>query len=189
VSAVAQLAIPACWIAWALYWAWASRGVKRVRRRESRASRAAHLVPLALATALLAVPSAPGWLGRPVGVDGALMPPIAVALVAAGLALSVWARRVLGGNWSATVTLKDGHAIVRAGPYRRIRHPIYTGLIVALAGTALAVAEWRGVVAVAIAVAALWRKLRMEERWLSEEFGERYADYRRRTRALFPFLL
>ncbi len=188
-SGIAHFAIPACWSAWALYWAWSARGGKPVRRHESRASRAAHVVPLTLAAALLAAPSAPGWLGEPLGVDGTAVRAVAIVLVGAGLAFSVWARRALGGNWSATVTVKDGHEIVRSGPYRWIRHPIYTGLIAALAGTALAVAEWRAVVALAIAVAALWRKLRFEERWLLEEFGARYADYRRQTRALLPFLL
>lgn len=187
-NALANLLIPAFWIGWALYWVWSSRGVKPVRRRESRASRAAHVVPLTLAAALLAVPALPGWLGEPCCAAGPGARATAVLLVAAGLAFSVWARRVLGGNWSASVTLKDDHEIVRSGPYRCIRHPIYTGLILALAGTALARAEWRGPVALVIAVAALWRKLQMEERWLTAEFGTRYADYRRQTHALFPFI-
>jgi protein-S-isoprenylcysteine O-methyltransferase Ste14 len=187
-SGLAHLAIPAGWIAWALFWLWSSRGVKPVRRRESHVSRAAHVVPLVLAAALLAAPL-PGWLGERCWPAGPVMRFGAILLVAGGLGFSVWARRVLGGNWSATVTLKHDHEIVRAGPYRFIRHPIYTGLIVALAGTALAVAEWRGLVALALAFAALWRKLRVEERWLTAEFGARYADYRRQTRALFPFIL
>jgi protein-S-isoprenylcysteine O-methyltransferase Ste14 len=189
VSAAARLAIPALWMAWALYWGWSSRGAKRVRRRESPASRAAHVVPLTVAAALLAWPSLPGWLGERCCADGAGADALAVALVAAGLVFSAWARAVLGGNWSASVTLKEGHEIVRSGPYRLIRHPIYTGLIVALAGSALARGEWRGLLAFAIATAALWRKLQVEERWLTEEFGARYADYRRQTRALIPFIL
>lgn len=188
-SARADLAIPALWLAWALYWGWSARGLKRVRRRESWASRAAHVVPLTVATTLLAAPSLPGWLGESWRAGGATGRAWAVALVAAGLALCVWARVVLGGNWSASVTLKEGHEIVRSGPYRLIRHPIYTGLIVAFAGSALARGEWRGIVAFAIAGAALWRKLRVEERWLSAEFGARYAEYRRQTWALIPFIL
>jgi protein-S-isoprenylcysteine O-methyltransferase Ste14 len=189
VSAAVHFAIPALWIAWALYWGWSSRGVKSVRRRESPLSRAAHIVPLGLATFLLAAPSLPGGLGERFVAGGAAVDALAAVLVAAGLAFSVWARTVLGGNWSASVTLKDDHEIVRSGPYRLIRHPIYTGLIVAFAGTALARGEWRGLLAFAIAAAALWRKLGVEERWLTEEFGARYADYRRQTHALFPFIL
>jgi len=188
-AAAARLAIPALWIAWVLYWAWSSRGTKRVRRRESLLSRAAHLVPLAFAVFLLAAPSMPGWLGGRYIANGGYDAGPAIALVAAGLAFSVWARVVLGGNWSASVTLKEGHEIIRSGPYRLIRHPIYTGLIVALAGSALACGEWRGPIAFVIAVGALWRKLRVEERWLTAEFGARYSDYRRQTRALIPFIL
>ena len=188
-AAAARLAIPALWIAWVLYWAWSSRGAKRVRRRESLLSRATHVVPLAFATLLLAAPSLPGWLGGRYGAAGEYDEGLAIALVAAGLAFSVWARVVLGGNWSASVTLKEGHEIIRSGPYRLIRHPIYTGLIVALAGSALACGEWRGPIAFVIAVGALWRKLRVEERWLTAEFGVRYSDYRRQTRALIPFIL
>ena len=184
-----QLAIPALWIAWGLYWGWSARGVKRARRRESRLSRAAHFVPLAVAALLLAAPALPGWLGEPCCGRGTGADAWAIALVASGLAFSAWARVLLGGNWSASVTLKEGHEIVRSGPYRLVRHPIYSGLIVAVAGCALARGEWRGPVAFAIAAAALWRKLRLEERWLGAEFGARYADYRRRTWALLPFIL
>jgi protein-S-isoprenylcysteine O-methyltransferase Ste14 len=112
-----------------------------------------------------------------------------VALVAFGLLFTVWARVVLGGNWSGSVTLKQHHEIVRTGPYRWIRHPIYTGLVLAFIGSAVARGEWRGVLAVAIVIAALWRKWRLEERWLMESFGTAYADYRKTTWALIPFIL
>jgi protein-S-isoprenylcysteine O-methyltransferase Ste14 len=189
VTLPAGWAIEVLWLSWGLYWWWSSRHVKRARRRESVASRAAHLLPLAIAALLLAWPAAPGWLGeRWLAVD-ADRTWAGTVLVAAGLGLSVWARVLLGGNWSASVTLKEDHQIVRAGPYRLVRHPIYTGLLLAFAGTALARGEWRGLVAFAVAAVALWRKLRIEERWLTEEFGARYADYRRQTRALIPFIL
>ena len=181
--------IPALWLAWGLYWVVSARGGKTVRRRESWVSRAAHLVPLMIAGLLVAVPSLPGWLGARWLPDtgGAYL--TGVGLVAFGLGFSVWARVVLGGNWSATVTLKRGHEIVRAGPYTWIRHPIYTGLLLAFAGCGVARGEWRGILAVLIAGAALWRKLRLEERWLTEEFGTRYTDYRRETWALIPFVV
>ena len=180
--------IAALWIAWGLYW-WASaRGLKAVRRRESPASRAAHLLPLAVAALLLAVPSLPGLLGVRWLPTAGWLYPLGVLLVAVGLGFSVWARAVLGGNWSATVTLKADHQIVASGPYRWIRHPIYTGLLLAFLGCALARGEWRGVLALVIAFAALWRKLRLEERWLTEEFGAAYAEYRKRSWALLPFV-
>ena len=186
---LAELVIQALWAAWALYWWVTSRGVKEARRRESGWSRIAHFGPLALSGALLAVPVMPGVLGErflPLSWIGYLT---GFVLVAVGLGLCVRARIVLGTNWSASVTIKHDHEIIRSGPYRRTRHPIYTGLLLAFAGSAVARGEWRGVLAVAIAFAALWRKLRLEERWLSEEFGEAYANYQRSVAALIPFIL
>ena len=87
------------------------------------------------------------------------------------------------------MTIKQDHELILSGPYSYVRHPIYTGLLLGFVGSAIARAEWRGVLAVAIAFGALWRKLNIEERWLSQEFGETYADYRRRVAALIPYLL
>lgn len=89
---------------------------------------------------------------------------------------------------SATVTVKEDHELVRTGPYRFVRHPIYTGLLLGFIGTAVARAEWRGVLAVALVFISLWRKLKLEERWMGETFGARYASYKREVRALVPFL-
>jgi protein-S-isoprenylcysteine O-methyltransferase Ste14 len=181
--------IPAQWLLWALYWVVASFNVKRTVRRESALSRAAHFVPLGLAGWLLATPTLSGWLGARWLPRTWMGYEVGVTLVALGLAFAVWARIVLAGNWSGSVTLKDHHDIVQTGPYRFIRHPIYTGLVLAFFGSALARGEWRGLVAVAIVVAALWRKWRLEERWLEESFGATYATYRKTTWALIPFLL
>ena len=181
--------IPAFWLAWMAYWWAASANAKAVVRREGPVSRLAHLVPLVVAALLLAMPRLPGWLGERWLAPGPRLFVLATLMVASGLLFSVWARVLLGGNWSASVTLKHDHQIVRAGPYRRVRHPIYTGLLLAILGSALARGEWRGAVAFLIAAAALWRKLSLEERWLEESFGSAYADYRASTWALVPFLV
>ena len=110
-------------------------------------------------------------------------------LLALGLAFSVWARVYLGRNWSATVTVKEDHELIRSGPYSLVRHPIYTGLLLGFIGTAIVRGEWRGVLAVLIVFVALWRKLRLEERWMSETFGEEYRRYREHSAALIPYLL
>jgi len=113
---------------------------------------------------------------------------IGVVLLAAGLAFAVWARAVLGGNWSGTVTIKEGHELIDRGPYRHIRHPIYSGLLLALLGTWLAGGRVYGLLAFALALSALSGKLRVEERFMAQEFGERYAAYRRSTWALVPWI-
>ena len=182
--------VPLLWLAWGLYWFAAARDVKATRRHESPLSRAAHLVPLAVAVLLVAPDTLPGGF-----LCGRMFPASnvtylsGVAIVAIGLAFAVWARLHLGRNWSATVTLKQGHELVRNGPYALVRHPIYTGLLIGFVGSAIARDEWRGLLAIAIVLVALWRKLKLEERWMMETFGERYAEYRRKTAALIPYLL
>jgi protein-S-isoprenylcysteine O-methyltransferase Ste14 len=182
--------IPDLWLAWAIYWWISARSIKAVRRREGAASRAAHVAPLVVAALLLAPSTLPGGF-----LCQRLLPAslatfwIGATSVALGLGFSAWARARLGGNWSGTVTIKHGHELIRSGPYAYVRHPIYTGLLAALVGSAIARGEWRGLVAVVIAFAALWRKLKLEERWLIETFGESYACYRAEVAALIPFLL
>lgn len=184
------LAIPAIWIAWAGYWWWSARGNKENRRHESVSSRLAHLLPLAVATLLLVPEHLPlGVLSQPLFPGSSMRYWTGVAMVIAGLAFTVWARLHLGRNWSATVTVKRDHELVTDGPYRLVRHPIYTGLILAFIGSALARNEWRGVLAVVIVFVALWRKLKLEERWMTETFGVAYTRYRERVHALIPGLL
>jgi protein-S-isoprenylcysteine O-methyltransferase Ste14 len=184
-----SFAIPALWVLWFAFWCYAARGVKPAQRRESLASRLSHGVPLMIGALLIARPSIPGWLGQPFWPRSWSLYGIAVGLTAAGLGYAVWARYVLGRNWSGTVTLKEGHELIRSGPYRWIRHPIYTGLLLGFVGSALARDEWRGIVAVVVVAAAFWRKLRIEERWMRELFGARYDDYCRHSWALVPWVL
>lgn len=177
------------WIMWGIYWSLSARHVKAVRRREDAVSRASHLVPLAVAALLLFLPLSDGVLGSRFLARSSGVFWIGAVCVAAGLLFSIWARVHLGRNWSATVTLKEGHELIRSGPYRWVRHPIYTGLLLAFAGSAIALGEWRGLLAVLIAFVALWRKLRLEERWLSEAFGADYERYRAEVAALIPFVI
>jgi protein-S-isoprenylcysteine O-methyltransferase Ste14 len=177
------------WVAWLALWSAMARGVKAPAQSESAASRLTHVVPLLIAGYLLAVPRNPIPLLNERFAPLALWPnALGAALTLAGLAFSVWARLLLAGNWSGAVQVKHDHELIVDGPYRWVRHPIYTGLLVAFVGTALAVGEWRGVFAVVFA-AALCRKLRLEEAVMRRQFGEAYADYAARVPALFPFVL
>jgi protein-S-isoprenylcysteine O-methyltransferase Ste14 len=180
--------IPTLWLLWCLYWWLAAVNVKASVRDERIGSRLTHMLPLFVAGWLIAAPRVPGPLALRFVHWSFTVYWCGVALLAVGLAVSVWARVVLGRNWSARVTLKQDHELVETGPYRWIRHPIYTGILLAFAGSALARAEWRGLLALLIATAALARKIRIEERWLTELFGARYQDYSRRSWALFPGL-
>ena len=177
------------WLAWIVYWWLSSANVKHTVRREPLGSRLLHVIPLTIAAMLL----------LPVPMPSSLMHQrlfpwapwqfwLACVITAAGLLFSVWARVHLGRNWSAVVTIKQDHELITTGPYAMVRHPIYTGLLSAFIGCAFARADLRGLIGVAIAFAAIWRKLRFEERWMTERFGERYAEYARRVPALAPFL-
>ena len=175
------------WCGWGLYWLLAALRNKATRRREPLASRLAHLLPLAAGATLLAWP-ARGWSA----LAWRLWPPslfacwIGVALVIGGLAFAIWARVHLGGNWSGTVTVKQGHELIRSGPYAYVRHPIYTGLTTALLGTTLASATVHAALGLAIIVAAFLRKSRIEERFMRETFPGEYQRYSAEVPALIP---
>jgi protein-S-isoprenylcysteine O-methyltransferase Ste14 len=179
--------IPFMWVIWCLYWVISARGAKRTVQRESYASRASHVLPLVVGILLIALPDLP----RPVFAMRILPRTFAtywigVALVFLGLAFAIWARRHIGSNWSGTVTLKENHALVTTGPYHWVRHPIYTGLLAAVVGSAIARAELRGVWAITLCTIAFLIKLRIEERWMRQAFGEEYERYAARVPALIP---
>lgn len=182
-------AILLAWVAWLVIWAAMARDVKAIATRVDRASQRRHYLPLAIAVALLAFPHLFFPLNARLVPAAPWQAHVGLALVVVGIAFSVWARVWLAGNWSSDVTLKHGHELIVDGPYLWARHPIYTGILIALSGTALAIGEWRGVIAVAIAAVAFWRKIGLEEALLRREFGQQYADYAHRVKALIPFVL
>jgi protein-S-isoprenylcysteine O-methyltransferase Ste14 len=177
------------WLAWLLYWVISAFGAKTTRRRESSASRLSHVLPLLVGVTLIAWPHPHlgHWMSWQFLPPGPARFASALVLVAAGLAFTVWARVQLGTNWSGSVTLKEGHELVRSGPYAYVRHPIYTGLLVALLGTAVACGELRALIGLAVVAAAFVRKLRIEERFMRESFPEQYARYSAEVPALIPF--
>src|SRR5215469_16812586 len=113
---------------------------------------------------------------------------IGIASTWVGVAIAVWARYCIGVYWSARVTLKEGHQLIRSGPYAFVRHPIYTGMFLGTAGAALVAGEWRGLVAVILLLVAHLLKALREEALLTKEFGDQYISYRKHTGFLFPRL-
>jgi len=181
--------IPGLWCLWLAYWTISARGNKAVVRRESLVSRLLHLGPLAIAALLLSARSLPGgWLCGRFVPQGQMTSLAGLLIVVIGLGFTVWARVHLGRNWSGTVTLKADHELVRSGPYSIVRHPIYTGLLLGFLGSAVALGEWRGLLATALVFAGFWRKLRLEERWMREVFGPQYERYQAEVPALIPGL-
>jgi protein-S-isoprenylcysteine O-methyltransferase Ste14 len=184
--------IEASWLAWALYWFWSARGVKAAAREDAWTTMLAYRIPVLLGFGLLLVlahGSDGSWLYRHVPSAGAWAPPLGWLLVLLGLGFACRARLVLGRNWSASVQVKQDHELVVSGPYLRVRHPIYTGMLLGMLGTVLAIGAWPGVLALALVGAGFWLKLRHEERWMREQFGEVYIAYMRRSKALIPGVL
>ena len=179
--------INALWILFGLYWLVSAFQRKKTKQRENWGQRLRYVLPLVVASYLLSRPEAHyGWLGARFVPASDAVGWVGVLLTAAGVAIAFWARWHLGANWSGVVTLKEGHELIRTGPYRTIRHPIYTGILLALLGTAVAVGEVRGLLALAIAWLSFYIKARREESFLTQEFGPGFAEHRRHTGMFLP---
>lgn len=178
--------INALWLLFGLYWIVSAFKLKKTKRRESWGQRFRYVFPLVLAFYLLRPRTHYGWLGARFVPESDAAAWTGVVLTAAGVAIAIWARWHLGRNWSGVVTLKEGHELIRTGPYRTIRHPIYTGILLALLGTAVALGEVRGLLAVAIAWLSFYTKARREESFLTQEFGERFGEHCRHTGMFLP---
>lgn len=110
-------------------------------------------------------------------------------LLAAGIAVRVWAIQTLGKHFTATVTLTDGHRLVRSGPYRWVRHPSYLGAFMAITGAPIFLnAWWATLVAVISMTIAYYLRIGVEEEMLSSYFGEQYLDYKKTTKRIIPFI-
>ena len=176
------------WCVWALVWAVAAQGSKATVRREPLGSRLSYALLGIIGALLIAWPRVPGgWLAERPWAQSLTAYWIGFALLCAGIAVAVWARVELGRNWSGSVTVKEGHELIRSGPYAYVRHPIYTGLIAALLGTAITVGTVRALLGVAFIVVAFLLKLRTEERFMRDTFPAEYPRYSAEVPALIPF--
>lgn len=177
------------WVAWALYWLIAAVGNKPTRRRETVASRLAYMLALVAGGLLLAWHRS-SWGQLPdlrLWPRSALPYIVGLAVLLSGLAFSVWARVHLGRNWSGNVTVKEGHELIRSGPYRYVRHPIYTGILTGVLGTAICSGTLRAALGLVIIAAAFVVKLRAEERFMRETFPGQYQQFSAEVPALIPF--
>jgi len=175
------------WFVWAIWWVAMAFFSKSTKRRETASQRIEHMVP-ALLGFLFVFQSGfggPSLARRIVSESPALML-VCVVMTVLGLLFAVWARLTLGGNWSGTVTIKKDHQLIRRGPYRWIRHPIYTGMLAALLATAVAQGLVSGLIGFAFVYLALYRKAKREESFLAQEFGEGFAEHRQHTGMFFP---
>jgi protein-S-isoprenylcysteine O-methyltransferase Ste14 len=168
----------------AIYWEVAGKNSKPAASSESRASRLFHLTAVnsGLLILILAVPG----LTRRLLPGSPVIPSIGLAIELGGFALAVWARRTLGSNWSGEVRIATGHQLVRSGPYRRIRHPIYTALLTMYLGITMVSGQLHALLGWLIILLAYIRKIRLEEAALAGAFGEEFSSWQHDTWRLLP---
>lgn len=170
------------WAAFWVYWIVAAFSMKRGRVAWSNELRArAILVVVVFVLVRLGAFRVGGTRTNGLRTD------LGLALFVIGLGFAVWARRHIGRNWGTPMSQKDDPELVTSGPYRLVRHPIYSGILLAGIGTAVAL-DWQGLVVVALASTYFVYSARVEERYLTERFPDAYPPYRRSSKMLVPFI-
>jgi protein-S-isoprenylcysteine O-methyltransferase Ste14 len=182
--------ITGTWIVFLVFWFVSSFRANRIAKREGRGGVLGRVLIGAVGCLLLIRADDPrlGPLSLRFVPERLWIAWLAAAMTVLGVLFAIWARVHLGKYWSSTVALKSEHQLIRTGPYARIRHPIYTGIIFAIAGTGLAVGRYAAILALVIYVVAFWFKARKEEALLAGEFGPAFNEHRRGTGFFLPKL-
>ncbi len=173
--------IPIVWVLFWIYWLVAAIGAKDGSR--TMRARPPGLLVAVVAFVLLRV-----FRGDALAVHSPIVQALGAILFVCGLALAVWARVYLGRNWGMPMTRKDEPELVTSGPYRFVRHPIYSGILLAVLGTSLAT-EIYWLIAAGIMGAYFVHSARVEERLMTDSFPTVYPSYREKTKMLIPFVL
>lgn len=182
-----RILILACWVSLGFYWNISARSTKPTAELQTLPARLARLpvwLGFVLFIAAWVYPFGPVLIRRAGFSNG-----VAVAICVLGLAVAIWARKTLGADWSQDVELKQGHRLVDSGPYRLMRHPIYTGHLLMGLGTAIASGLLVAFVGFASLGVGFWIKLNQEEQLLLRGFADEYPAYRERVKALIPYVL
>jgi protein-S-isoprenylcysteine O-methyltransferase Ste14 len=180
------------WLILLTYWFVLGFTTKKVKSQESLLKRFLfYWLPLIVAILLLG----PGeWFGHTL-IRENFVPHtnfigiIGLVFCILGAIIACWSRYKLGRNWSLSVQKKENHELIHSGIYKIVRHPIYTGLLLLFIGNTIIVGDYRGIIAVLIVFISFWLKLTKEEKLLTESFGSQYIEYRKKTKALIPYIL
>jgi protein-S-isoprenylcysteine O-methyltransferase Ste14 len=176
------------WFILFAYWMYSGMRTKITVKRQKYSSRVVYLLLMIGAFGLVYAGSFKiGFLGVRFLPEINWISYLGLAINLAGIIFAIVARTWLGSNWSGTVTVKKDHELIQSGPYAVTRHPIYTGLLFGLLGSAIILGEIRGLIAIVLFYISVQIKITLEEKFMETEFPE-YNNYRRRTRKLIPFI-
>jgi protein-S-isoprenylcysteine O-methyltransferase Ste14 len=186
--------IAACWVIFMVVWFIAAFFTKRTVERSASFWRVVWIAAAIAVISLAGSGNGVVWNRLPQGWDWTWADTDAIGVIAdavtvAGLLITLWARATLGSNWSGTVTFKENHELITSGPYAFVRHPIYTGLLTMLLGTVIISGHAFGFAVLALGTLMLWLKSLDEERLMTKHFPDAYPPYKKRVRAIIPFVL
>lgn len=177
------------WFVVALYWAGSAFAVKKSLKQQSVRQRTSYMICVLLAFSLLFQDF---WnfsfLGIPVLAENESWKSSGLMVCVLGLVWAIWARIYLGKNWSGRVTIKENHELIRTGPYRITRNPIYTGFLLAFCGTSMTEGRVKGYIGFLLILIYLLIKISKEEEFLTEAFGEKFLNYRKQVKKLIPLI-
>jgi len=175
------------WIVFLVYWIVASIKTRTTRTKESFVSRYSILFIEVVGYVLLFSREAGiGFLGTLFMPRSLAIAILGVILTWLGIGLAIWARYHLAENWSARITIKEDHQLIRTGPYSHLRHPIYSGIILAAIGSGIVIDRWRCVLGFCFVLLGYCLKGRKEEAMLSQEFGDAFLEHKKHTGFLLP---
>jgi protein-S-isoprenylcysteine O-methyltransferase Ste14 len=180
----------ALWLAFWLYWLISAFQAKKSKRTNAMWTGIGFRLVLVLVVIWLF--RNPAWKQSGIRSNAYTHSPVlagaGLLVCAGGLMFAVWARRHLGRNWGMPMSLREQPELVTSGPYAYVRHPIYSGLLVALLGSALASGPWWLMIAIICGTYFIYSATR-EERMMTQEFPDQYPGYQQRTKMLIPFVL
>jgi len=187
-------ALVALWAIWALYWigSFVYEAVKGQRKKRVKVKWMPYDILLWLSLVLALIPG----IGQQLGILSVRFIPVipilwyvGLVITALGLFFAIWARKHLGSNWNGIPALVKGQKLIRTGPYAIVRHPIYTGLLFGMIGSAITVGQYRGLIAIVLMAIFCWSRIRTEEKIMKDEFGKQYDTYKKEVKAIIPWIL
>lgn len=181
----------ACWAIFSIFWLMAAIFAKRTVERQSIAGRLAYQISVIIAYFLILEGiNNKQHLYLNFSVIPSTLDAVILGLVITifGLLIAIWARVSLGTNWSGTITFKENHSLVKKGPYKFVRHPIYSGILLMTLGTVISIGTLAGIIGLVILFISFCIKSKQEEKLMTKHFKKEYINYKKRTKALIPYL-